>query len=194
MRAGTRGLVTTLEERTGSVGDSSAPSRNDSVQVRSVMTCVATAMMIAVSGIARTSLRSGRRQCFWSISPSTSRPSRNRITIRATVASPPTNDDRASRWMTSVTPGPSPKPIRTNSAVSDRKLRPASPDTSAPITSRHPRARSESVEACALRREQQRHLHVCDGHAIRVSCLREERRGDHGAGQVAGVAGRRWGV
>ena len=33
---GTRGLVTTVDESTGSVGDSSAPTRNDSVQPRSV--------------------------------------------------------------------------------------------------------------------------------------------------------------
>ena len=84
--AGTRGLVTTLDDRTGSVGESSAPSRNDSGPVRSVSTCAPTATITAVSGIASTSLRSGRRQCCWSISPSTSRPSRNKITIRATMA------------------------------------------------------------------------------------------------------------
>ena len=31
MSRGTRGFVTTLDDSTGSVGDSSAPSRNDSV-------------------------------------------------------------------------------------------------------------------------------------------------------------------
>ena len=52
--------MTTVEESTGSVGDSSAPTRNDSVQPRSVSACVATATSTAVSGIASTSLRSGR--------------------------------------------------------------------------------------------------------------------------------------
>src|SRR4051795_1265497 len=61
MTRGTRGLVTTVEERTGSVGDSNAPSRNDSVQSRSVSTCVATATIPQVSGIASTSLRNGSR-------------------------------------------------------------------------------------------------------------------------------------
>ena len=39
---GTRGLVTTLEESTGSVGDSSAPTRKLSVQPSPVSQCVAT--------------------------------------------------------------------------------------------------------------------------------------------------------
>ena len=54
-----------------------------------------------------------------------------------------------------------------------------------------PEREQRRVEARAVGREQQRHLHVGYGHAIRVSDLREERRGDHGPGQVAGVAGRR---
>src|SRR5579872_5868946 len=48
---GTRGLVTTLEDRTGSVGDSSAPSRSDSVHDRLVSVCAATATTAAVIGI-----------------------------------------------------------------------------------------------------------------------------------------------
>ena len=48
MRRGTRGFVTTAEESTGSVGESSAPRRNDSVQSRSVSACVATATSAAV--------------------------------------------------------------------------------------------------------------------------------------------------
>ena len=191
MMAGTRGFVTTLDDRTGSVGDSRAPSRNDSVHVRSVIRCAATAMMMAVSGIARTSFRSGSRQCCWSISPSTSSPSRNRITIRATVARPPTNDERASRWMTSVPPGPRTKPITTNSAVSDRKLRPRESGDERADHKQAAEREQRRVEAGAFGCQQQRRLHVRDGHAIRVSDLREERRGDHGPGQVAVVAGRR---
>ena len=57
---GTRGLVTTLEDSTGSVGDSSAPSRNDSVHVRSVTACVTSATSTHVIGIARISLRAGQ--------------------------------------------------------------------------------------------------------------------------------------
>ena len=62
IRRGTRGLVTMLEVRIGSVGASSAPSRKDSVQEKPISRCPATATMIAVIGIARISLRSGRCQ------------------------------------------------------------------------------------------------------------------------------------
>ena len=94
MSRGTRGLLTTLEDRTGSVGESSAPRRNDSVQLRSVSSFAAAAMMIAVSGIASSRLRSGTCHAFWSISASTSRPSRKRMTISATIARSSTNVDR----------------------------------------------------------------------------------------------------
>ena len=124
---GTRGLVTTLEDSTGSVGESSAPSRNDSVHVRSVTACVTSATSTHVIGIARTSLRAGSRHSRWSISPSTSIPSRNRITIRATVASCTTKPDSASNSSTPSPPSPSTKPATTNTAVIDRKLRWASP-------------------------------------------------------------------
>ena len=83
---GTRGFVTTPEESTGSVGDSNAPSRNASVQDRSVRAFAAPATMSAVSGIASTSLRAGRCQAVRSISSSTSRPSRKRITTSAVTA------------------------------------------------------------------------------------------------------------
>ena len=79
--------MTTADDSTGSVGESSAPRRNDSVQSRSVSACVTTATSAAVSGMAKTSLRSGRCQSSWSSSASTSRPSRNRIRISATTAS-----------------------------------------------------------------------------------------------------------
>src|SRR3954471_9342434 len=139
MIRGTRGFVTTLEESTGSVGDSSAPSRNDSVHERSVSTCAATATIPAVSGIASTSLRSGRCHARWSISPSTSSPSRNRITTSAATARPATNPDDGSGCSTSAPPLPSTKPMSTKTAVSDRKLRRAMPETSAPKTSSAPR-------------------------------------------------------
>ena len=60
---GTRGLVTTLEDSTGSVGDSSAPSRNDSVQRGRSARARPRATIAAVIGIASTSLRSGRCHC-----------------------------------------------------------------------------------------------------------------------------------
>ena len=68
----------------------------------------------------------------------------------------------------------------------------------APGKAGHERANDEQdaereqgrVKPRAIGREQQRHLHVRTGHATRVSGLREERRGDHGPGQVTGVAGR----
>ncbi len=138
IRRGTRGLVTTLEDSTGSVGESSAPSRKDSVQLRPVTTLAVSATSTAVSGIARTSLRSGRRQCACSISPSTSSPSRKRITTSATVASSETNDERASKRSAPVTPGPNTKPISTNSEVSDTKPRRSRPETKAPSISSAP--------------------------------------------------------
>ena len=57
--------------------------------------CAATATIPAVSGIAIASLRSGRCHALCSISPSTSRPSRKRITISATNARSSTNPDCA---------------------------------------------------------------------------------------------------
>ena len=89
--AGTRGLVTTFEDSTGSVGDNSAPTRNDSVHDSPISSLVASATTTAVSGIAAISLRAGRCQLERTISPSTSRPSRSRITISATVARSETN-------------------------------------------------------------------------------------------------------
>ena len=135
---GTRGLVTTLEDSTGSVGDSSAPSSSPSVQLNPASQWPAAAMITAVSGIASTSLRSGRRQWLWSISASTSRPSRNRITISATVARSVTNPLRALSVSTPKPPWPSAKPASTNAAVSVTKLRRATPEISAPATSNTP--------------------------------------------------------
>ena len=57
---GTRGFVTTADDSTGSVGESRAPTRNDSVQPRSVTTCVTSATNTHVSGMASASLRNGR--------------------------------------------------------------------------------------------------------------------------------------
>ena len=45
MSRGTRGLVTMFEVSTGSVGESSAPSSNDSVHVSPINRCAATATM-----------------------------------------------------------------------------------------------------------------------------------------------------
>ena len=96
MIRGTRGLVTTLDERTGSVGDSSTPTRKASVHVRSVTALVARATIAAVIGMPSTSLRNGRCHAFCSISASTSRPSRNRISTSAVIARSRTNAERGS--------------------------------------------------------------------------------------------------
>ena len=95
---GTRGFVTTTELSTGSVGDSSAPSRKLSVQPRSVSRCVDQRPRARpVSGMASARFRSGRCQSCRSASSSTSSPSRNRIRISATTARPWTNSDVASK-------------------------------------------------------------------------------------------------
>jgi hypothetical protein len=95
---------------------------------------------MAVIGIAITSARSGSRQARCSIvSASTSSPSRNKITINATVAiSELTNPERGSNRSTSNTAGPSTNPATTNTAVSDKKLRRATAARSAPTTSSAP--------------------------------------------------------
>src|SRR5919199_5947396 len=165
IRRGTRGLVTTLEDSTGSVGDSSAPSRNASVHDRSVSAAAVTATIAAVMGIASTSLRSGRCHSRRSISPSTSSPSRNRITTSATTASTDTKPPVASKRRTSRPPWPSTTPTSTNRAVSETKLRRAIPDTSAPPTRSAPSTVSAvSVEVMGIQfqtfHEQERRVHI----------------------------------
>ena len=112
-----------LDDSTGSVGDSSAPSRKHSSQPRSVSACVTTATSTQVIGIARASLRSGSRHVDCSISPSTSSPSRNRITISATTASCCTNGDPASKCRTPRLSSPSRKPATTKTR-GEREERP----------------------------------------------------------------------
>src|SRR5205823_5600261 len=77
-----------------------------------------------------------------SISASTSRPSRNRITISATTARSCTKPDRGSSSRTPKPPRPSRKPATTKTAVSDRNERWANPDASAPTISSPPRRRA----------------------------------------------------
>src|SRR5690242_16236470 len=141
---GTRGLVTTVEESTGSVGERSAPTSSDSVQSSEVTAWVTAATSTAVSGMAMASARAGTRHARWSISASTSSPSRKRITISATVASPWTNPEWGSKSSTPMAPLPSRKPATTNTAVSDRKLRRATPAISAPSTSSPPKTAAVS--------------------------------------------------
>src|SRR4051812_49067683 len=148
---GTRGLVTTLEDSTGSVGASNAPTRNASVQPKSVTTFVMQATSTHVIGIASTSFRSGGRHAFCSISPSTSRPSRNRIRIKATTARISTKSDCGSKSRTPSAASPSRKPAITKTAVSDRNVRCARPATSAPKISRTPKTAKTSSKLTAQR-------------------------------------------
>ncbi len=145
-RRGTRGFVTTLEDSTGSVGASIEPSRKLSVQPRPVSSCAASATIAAVIGIAMTSLRNGSRHSRWSISASTSSPSRKRITTSATVARTATKPEPASNSSTFRPPSPSTKPASTKSAVSERNERWARPDSSAPPMSTAPKTSSGHVE------------------------------------------------
>src|SRR3954451_24994037 len=200
---GTRGLVTTLDDSTGSVGDRSAPTRNDSVQSRSVSALVAQATSTHVIGIARASLRNGSRQARWSISCSTSSPSRKRIRIRATVARPLTKPEPASKCSSSRPPSPSTNPATTKTAVSERKLRRATPAMSAPSTSRPPRATTVSLKADEaeaapitpprfsetlvqeeLGVEQQRRRRAVDERAARVEAADAERQRHAALGAV----------
>ena len=77
--------------------DAGTPRSSD----RPVSTLAASATITAVIGIASTSLRSGRCHARCSISASTSRPSRNRITISATIARSCTKPERGSNSSTS---------------------------------------------------------------------------------------------
>src|SRR4051794_29160030 len=147
---GTRGLVTTEEESTGSVGESSAPSSADGSQSRPTIQCAAAATTAPVIGIPSTSLRNGRRHSRWSISASTSSPSRNRITTSATIARSCTNPERAPKLSTSKPPSPSTKPVTTKKAASDRNERRTSPETSAPTISRPPKTSSTVSRLTAL--------------------------------------------
>ena len=155
MMRGTRGLVTTTEDSTGSVGESSAPSRKHSVQPRSVSVCVATATSTAVSGMASARLRSGRCQSRRSISSSTSSPSRNRIRISATTARPWTNSDVGSRSSTPKPACPSTNPASTKPAVSDRKLRCGEPGDERAEHQQHAERRERRVQELNPRGERQ---------------------------------------
>src|SRR6478672_11511865 len=88
--------------------------------------------------MATTSLRRGRCQWLWSSSRSISRPSRNRITIRATFARSRTSPELALKSNTPVAPSPRMKPASTNRTASESMLRRARPDSSAPSTSSPP--------------------------------------------------------
>ena len=146
--AGTRGLVTTFEDRTGSVGDSSAPTRNASVHVSPISSLVASATTTAVSGIAAISLRAGRCQLERTMSPSTSRPSRSRITISATVARSATNAESRVKSSTPMPPLPSMNPATTNTPASDTKLRLTSSESSAPAISSPPSTTAATSNEC----------------------------------------------
>ena len=111
----------------------------------------ATATIPAVSGIAAISLRAGRCQLERSISLSTSRPSRNRITISATVANWDTNPESRLKSSTPMPPWPSTNPTTTNTAASDTKLRFTSSESSAPTTSRPPSTTTATSNECDTR-------------------------------------------
>ena len=137
--------MTTDEERTGSVGASSAPSRKHSVQPRSVSACAASATIAAVSGIASTSLRNGRCQAFCSIS---------RLDLEPVAEQDhDQRDDRQvgheARRGSSSSDEPAladANPARTNSAVSERKERRAMPESSAPDHQQHAEHEHRRVE------------------------------------------------
>src|SRR3954454_24223544 len=176
---GTRGFVTTEEESTGSVGDSSAPSSADSSQPSPTIQWAAPATTAPVIGIPSTSLRNGRCHSRWSLSASTSSPSRNRITTRATIARSCTNPERAPKSSTSKPPSPSTKPVTTKSAASDRNDRRTSPATRAPTISRPPNTSSTVSRLTGL--ESASEIHRGGG---------PHRRAHHRARQVAVLAGR----
>ena len=87
---------------------------------------------------------------------STSSPSRNRITTSATIASVLDEAARRRRSSSDLEPALAEgEPDRTNSAVSDRKLRRASPDSSAPPTSSAAEDRASPSRTASTRIESQ---------------------------------------
>ena len=149
---GTRGLVTTLEESTGSVGDSSAPSRNDSVHDRSVSAWATSATSAPVIGIAEREL--AHRQ-----------PPRLLQHLGLDLEPVAEQDhDQRDRGELLDEPGlgvelehaeaalAEHEPATTKTAVIDRKLRCATPEARAPTISSAPKtsaAASKSVTARA---------------------------------------------
>ena len=143
---GTRGFVTTVEDSTGSVGESRAPSRNDSVQPRSVSACVASA----------TSTRGERHRQHELAERQVPGPLEHLRLHLEPVAEQDqdqrhdrerlTNPDRGSRSSTSSPPSPSTKPATTNAAVSERKLRRARPGDERPQHEQHAEDRERRLE------------------------------------------------
>ena len=155
MMRGTRGLVTTLEESTGSVGDSSAPTRNASVQVRSVSALRRRARRSrAVIGIATTSLRSGRcharlQHLGLDLEPvaEEDHDRARRRRGRATKRRPRVDVEHAEAALRRAR-----SPASTKTAVSDRNERRARPDSSAPADQQRAEDERRVVERRSWRR------------------------------------------
>ena len=157
------------------------------------------ATITAVSGIASTSLRSGSRQWERSISPSTSSPSRNRITISATVASSLTNPDRARSAARRSRRGRGSKPASTNRAVERHEAAARDARDERPEHQQTAEDERRDLEAVRWRGDREQRQVQCAAHGAQANYSvetrgREERCADNRAGQVTILAGRGRGV
>ena len=134
---GTRGLVTTLEESTGSVGESSAPSRNDSAHDSEVSACAASATRTPVIGIAEHELAQRQPPRALQHLALDLEPVAEQDHDQGDRPRGPVYERTAGVEVrcTFSPPSPSTKPATTNSAASERNDRCATPDSSAPRTS-----------------------------------------------------------
>ncbi len=127
-----------LDVRIGSVGDSSAPSRNASVQLSP--TIVRPASATSERGDGHRDEELAQRQVPLALKhlaldlEAVAEEDHDQRRIRQI----PTNPDWALKEIQRKPPSPTAKPTSTNRAVSDMKLRRASPDSSAPAINSPP--------------------------------------------------------
>ena len=153
-RGGTSSRPTMAAAKTGSVGESTAPSRSDSSQGSPATQCASAAVTSSVSGSPSTSARPGSRQA---LRRSRRRPASRRCKAPRTARARPAPTRRGHRTATrrtSSTPGPSRKPPTRNSTAVDSTVRLASSDSSTATTSNAEKQTSSTgmSKTCVLTR------------------------------------------
>src|SRR5215218_7781344 len=153
--AGTRCAVTTVEVTTGSVGESTAPSRNASAQVSSSKrSFAASARTTSVIGIANTSARATGLQLRPSSSRSTTSPSEIRVRISASSIS--STIPASSTWIVTRSSCASTIPSRIESTDAESTVPRISPDSAATTASRAPMMSSASPNPRSINRSSPR--------------------------------------
>src|SRR4051794_40234245 len=149
IRSGTCFAETTAELTTGSVAESTAPSRKASAQEKEGNRILAASARSArVAGIATTRARAGGPHCFNRSSRSTSKPSARRVTISASSISSTTVCDSGCTVTTSV--AASTAPAVTERTEIDRTVPRTRPDRAAASRSRRPRSITASLNPMSI--------------------------------------------